>query len=378
MKKFLILLLMVIYPYIGFSQSQNNQFVTVKQLQSQSDEIKLLKNQIDSLSILLDKKVENIHKECHNDCNNYYNRLDNELDRTLSKFSWIWGLFGVIIGIIVPLGLNIISEKNLVKDITELKDFVTRETENLKELVTQQIKNQDRITASRFREQYKDIDKQIKEQNKIFGKRFGEHKAYIDKISTEVETYEKQSKINSLISEAQLIFEKDPEKAIPIYTEVLALDTDNETALLWRGIAFEATNKYKEALADLNHLVEINPQQARAYNNIANVYSQSQLHDKALLYYNKALELNPMYAIVYGNLGLLYEDKEELDKAIENLNKAIELDDNAIKFFVSRRRCYTKKLKQATSDDDKARLKSLIEFDAERIRELQSLKLDRL
>lgn len=367
MNKFFILLLLVIFPHIGSTQSRNSQFVTIKQLQSQADEIKSLRLQIDSLSVLLDSKVEKIHQECHSDCNNYYNRLDNELDRTLSKFSWIWGLFGVIIGIIVPIVLNRRSEENLVRDITELKEFVN-----------QQIKNQDRITASRLREQYKEIDKQIKGQNKIFGKRFGEYKAYIDKISTEIEVYEKQTKINSLISEAQLIVEKDPEKAIPIYTEVLALDPDNEIALLWRGIAFEATNKSKEALVDLNRLVEINPQQARAYNNIANVYSQSNLNEKAIENYNKALEINPQYAAVYGNIGLLYENQMEFDKAIESLNKAIELEDTTIKFLEDRRRCYAKKLQAVISDDDKARLKSLIESDAKKIKELQFQKLDRL
>ncbi len=364
MNKFFILLLLVISSHIGSTQSRNSQFVTIKQLQSQADEIKSLRLQIDSLSVLLDSKVEKIHQECHSDCNNYYNRLDNELDRTLSKFSWIWGLFGVIIGIIVPIVLNRRSEENLVRDITELKEFVN-----------QQIKNQDRITASRLREQYKEIDKQIKGQNKIFGKRFGEHKAYIDKISTEVALYEKQSKINSLLSEAQLIVEKDPEKAIPIYSDVLTLDPNNETALLWCGIAYELTYKFQEALRVLNRLIEINPKHARAYNNIANIYSQSHLYEKAIENYNKALEINPQYATVYGNIGLLYEDQQELDKAIENLNLAIELEDNIIKLYNARRRCYGKKIQLATSDEEKTRLKSLIESDAKKIIELQSQKL---
>ncbi len=51
-------------------------------------------------------------------------------------------------------------------------------------------------------------------------------------------------------------------------------------------------------------------------------------HEQALADLNHALELNPEFAQVYGNRGLVYKAIGETEKAIADLEHFLELSDN--------------------------------------------------
>lgn len=352
MKKLFILMLLMNFATLSFAQTKATNKTTPKKPKIEdvlNQQVEMLNARIDSMTIAHQQAMDKVLSETKDNCTSYYDRLDNEMNRMLTKFSWIWGLFGAFIGIVIPVIINKIYERTLKDEMTSLKTYVN-----------QRLKDQDRITASRLREQYNDIEKQIKEQNKTFGKRFAEHKAYIDKVSVEVENYEKSIKINQLLSEAHTILENDSSRAVELYSQVLELDTKNEIALLWRGISYSLLNKGEAALTDLRAALEINPYLARAYNNIGNVYVANDMYELAEENYNNALKINPQYDVVYRNIALIYlKQDKDFDKAELNLNKAIEINCEYIEAYVTRSQMYRRMSELEENEELKNKYKEL-------------------
>jgi len=71
--------------------------------------------------------------------------------------------------------------------------------------------------------------------------------------------------------------------------------------------------------------IEIKPDYARGYFNIANVYRQQGKTEEAIASYQKALEINPKYAEAHYQLAFIYYEKGEFKLAIEHCDKAGEL-----------------------------------------------------
>lgn len=364
MKKFIILIMLVGSTTLSFAQTNNNSKSTSAKVDVEvvlNKQVEILNARIDSMSIAHQEAMDKVLSETKDNCLVYYDRLDNEMDRGLTKFSWIWGLIGVVIGIVIPIVINVIFDRNMKGEIREQKEF-------LKE----RLRDQDRITASRLREQYKEIERQIKDQNKTFGKRFAEHRAYIDKVSNNVENYEKNTKIYQLIGEAQTILEKDSNRAIEIYSQVLEIDNKNEKALLWRGIAHSLLNNSEAALIDLNAVLAINPYLARAYNNIGNVYAAEEQYKLAEINYNKALEINPQYDVVYRNIALMYLNQDkDFDKAERNITKAISINSEYIEAYITRFAMYRRMAEIEKDENLKSKYKKLALSDIKRAQKLK-------
>ena len=77
-----------------------------------------------------------------------------------------------------------------------------------------------------------------------------------------------------------------------------------------------------EALADHNQAIQLDPNDAMAYNNRGNVYNDQGKYDLALADLNQAIQLDPNDAIAYTNRGALYISK--MSSGI-NMVKQIEL-----------------------------------------------------
>ena len=315
MKKLFILIMLVLISSLSFAQTKSSAKKATPKPSIEvvlNQQVEMLNARIDSMIIAHQQAIDKVLSETKDNCTSYYDRLDNEMDRTFSKFSWIIGLLGILIPIIV----NRVYERSLKKDIND--------------------------------------------QNKKFEQKFTEQKEYIDSINNEVKHYEKQSKINSLLSEAQTILEKNPQDAVKLYTQILVLDKNNEVALLWRGIAYSLLNKSTDALTDLNAALAINPRLARAYNNIGNVYASNKRYELAETNYNKALEINPQYDVVYRNIALMYLNQDiHFDKAELNLNKAIEINCEYIEAYVTRSQMYRRMSELEENEELKNKYKEL-------------------
>jgi Flp pilus assembly protein TadD len=73
------------------------------------------------------------------------------------------------------------------------------------------------------------------------------------------------------------------------------------------GIIYRAAGKQKEAVAELEQAVQLNPQQPVYLNQLGIAYRQQGQFGKAREAYEKAIELDPSYPAAYLNLGILFD-----------------------------------------------------------------------
>ena len=88
----------------------------------------------------------------------------------------------------------------------------------------------------------------------------------------------------------------------------------------------DLTDDLKQALADFNKAIELNPTFARPYLGRAKVYRKIGNSILALKNYRKAIELDPNYADAYFERSKMYTDLNQIEFAFKDYRKAIELD----------------------------------------------------
>jgi tetratricopeptide (TPR) repeat protein len=77
-----------------------------------------------------------------------------------------------------------------------------------------------------------------------------------------------------------------------------------------------------EALSEYQKTIEIKPDYARGYFNIANVQRREGRVEEAITSFQKALEIHPKYAEAHYHLAFLYYEKGEFKLAIEHCDQA--------------------------------------------------------
>ena len=111
-----------------------------------------------------------------------------------------------------------------------------------------------------------------------------------------------------------------------------------------------------EALSDLNQSLKLNPNQARAYNNIGNVYKNDNLLQEAIANYRKALTIDPKYINAYFNLARIHLDTN-LKEAEKYINQALSIDPEHPDAHMLLSMLYYKKAEHETNPDRKAQYK---------------------
>ena len=157
--------------------------------------------------------------------------------------------------------------------------------------------------------------------------------------------------------DAENRLEKRREK---IQEQMQKMKTETETgkALDYFLRAYELAEQkdYDGAIENYTKAIELNPNDAIAYNNRGNAYCNKGECDKAIADYNKAIELDPKEADYYNNRGFAYAKMGRFGEALKDCNQALEIDPNCAEAYDSRGIVYEKmdKLKEALADYDKA------------------------
>lgn len=122
-----------------------------------------------------------------------------------------------------------------------------------------------------------------------------------------------------------------------------------------RGISHRALGRRESAYADYKKAIELNPKNARAFVNRANVSSELRKFDEAFADYGRAITIEPKNALAYSNRGQLYSDQSKYEDALNDLAKAIELDPTNAEPYYTRAMIYRNKGKSllAIADLDK-------------------------
>src|SRR6185437_6149680 len=100
---------------------------------------------------------------------------------------------------------------------------------------------------------------------------------------------------------------------------------DLEQALKARGLMYQRQNKQKEALADYDAAVRLQPSDASAYDMRGTAYAGTGQMDRAIADYDKTLQLQPHNVAAHVNRGFAYIVKRQYKQAIADLDAALEL-----------------------------------------------------
>jgi tetratricopeptide (TPR) repeat protein len=129
--------------------------------------------------------------------------------------------------------------------------------------------------------------------------------------------------------------------AIALLDQLIALCPDNAAHYNNRGLMHFRNNQIIEALCDLSLALEINPQLDSAYNNRANCYAAQGDLGEAIADYDLALDLNPANLRAWINQGIAFRELELYELGLENFDIAL-LIGNALqeRIYAERGRTY--------------------------------------
>ena len=131
---------------------------------------------------------------------------------------------------------------------------------------------------------------------------------------------------------------KEYDRAIEVYNTLEKKVGINDQIAVEKEQIYQAAGKKKEALAELQKLIDFNPQEPRYYGLMADYYLSEKDEVNALKYYMKILEIDPNNGFVLFSLTSFYREKEDKEKAWEYarkafLNKSAEVD-TKIQFYL--------------------------------------------
>jgi len=122
------------------------------------------------------------------------------------------------------------------------------------------------------------------------------------------------------------------------------------------GLKLESEGKLREAIAEYDESIRLEPYLAPAYNNRGNAYARLGQLERAIPNYNEAIRLDSRYALAYSNRGIAYISLGQFQLAIQDLDEAIRLEPNLAKTYNNRGTAYTRlgQHQRAIQDYDEA------------------------
>ncbi|OFX52798.1 MAG: hypothetical protein A2066_16595 [Bacteroidetes bacterium GWB2_41_8] len=119
--------------------------------------------------------------------------------------------------------------------------------------------------------------------------------------------------------------------SIQAYNELEKKIGINDQISVEKQQIYQAAGKKKEALAELQKLIDNNPKEPRYYGLMADFYLSEKDEANALKYYLKILEIDPDNGFVLFSLTSFYREKDDKEKAWEYarkgfLNKSVEVE----------------------------------------------------
>jgi tetratricopeptide (TPR) repeat protein len=148
--------------------------------------------------------------------------------------------------------------------------------------------------------------------------------------------------VQRLITSGKTAFDaKKYEEAIGLYTQALAKQPQNTSALFERGRAYLTSGKYDLSIADYNAAIKLNTKDAAAYNNRGMAYYYKGDHNAAIADYTQAITRSPDWvADIYVRRGRAFQGKEDLLSAIADYNQAIKLKPDSVFAYENRSSAY--------------------------------------
>jgi tetratricopeptide (TPR) repeat protein len=196
------------------------------------------------------------------------------------------------------------------------------------------------LHAGKLDEALADVDAVLEEQQIVAAHRLrGEILAQLNRLDDAIAEMEQLTKAvpNQPELKIQLalyyLINKQPHQAISEYDDILLLDSENFLALRNRADAYLNVGKHKEAIADFEKALKIEPEDTSILNNLAWVLATSpeaELRDgkRAVELATKACEVTDYKAPhILSTLAAAFAESGNFDTAVEWSQKAVDLND---------------------------------------------------
>jgi Flp pilus assembly protein TadD/transglutaminase-like putative cysteine protease len=125
---------------------------------------------------------------------------------------------------------------------------------------------------------------------------------------------------------------RDYARAVTLLKRVVELEPKDRTAWNNLGLSYMGLRETPLAIAAYQKQIEVNPYDAYAYNNLGQAYVATGKHAEAEAALSKQIEVNPLDKFAHANLGRMYVTQRKYDKAAPALEKAASLtpDDSSL------------------------------------------------
>ena len=152
-----------------------------------------------------------------------------------------------------------------------------------------------------------------------------------------------------------LMMLKQIDEALKAYSRVIDLNPNDAAAYNNRGVAYLSKDDPDNALADFNKALELDRRSKEAYKGRSIVYRTKKDFDRAIDDAVKLVQLDPSDAAAYCALYLAYWGKGDFENATASINEAIRLKPDQFEFYLSRGDTYlAKSIDNAIEDYNKA------------------------
>jgi len=138
-----------------------------------------------------------------------------------------------------------------------------------------------------------------------------------DQINSEVQKY--QALAGYLYKQGML------DQAAAALQKLLDLDPNNSSAHNDLGNIFQQLEEFEKAISEYQAAIRSDPTNHEPHNNIGIIYTTQGKPGEAVREFEIARKLCPDYPDVYNNLGVIYYDLQQFDDAILMYEKALEL-----------------------------------------------------
>ncbi len=123
---------------------------------------------------------------------------------------------------------------------------------------------------------------------------------------------------------------RDYAKAVKDLKRVVELEPSDRTAWNNLGRAYLGLQQIDDAIAAYKKQIEVNPYDEYAHNNLGSAYLRQRKYDLAEASFKKQIDINPLDRYASANLGRMYVQRHQYDLAVPALEKAVAITpDNA-------------------------------------------------
>jgi Flp pilus assembly protein TadD len=143
----------------------------------------------------------------------------------------------------------------------------------------------------------------------------------LDRIDAPATDFYKEFNVAADLSEKH-----DFVAAVPAWRKAVELNPEDARAHNNLGAALVETGKPEEALREYRRSLELNDQSSQAHNNLGSILAQEGKLDEALEQFERAVELNPDNGRAQSNLGGALSEKGRTEEALEHLRKGVALE----------------------------------------------------